>query len=134
MMKTIPLLCVIFIAISLALSGCITPNIPETNDTGSTPMGDDLAPTPTPTPILPLPELSDEVTPTPTPEPENKSTWDMCDSRHNESWLFLHKCGMYSSSGSGGSTSEPQSVVPEIATIIALVFGIFLLAMLCRRK
>lgn len=136
MNRTIPLLCVIFIAMSLALSGCIDPNIPDIDQSGSTPTDYKDVPTPTPTqtPIPPRMQFSDDVEPTPTPEPENKSTWDVCDPRHNESWLYMHKCGMYSSGGSGGSASEPQSVVPELATIIALVCGILLLAMLCRRK
>jgi len=95
MIRTTPILCVILIAISLTLSGCVDPNAPE---------GNTSAPTPTPTHIdadsgaaMPTPTLASMSTPTPTSNAtdnatEDKSDWDVCDSRHNASWLYMHGC------------------------------------------
>lgn len=143
MIRTASLLCLILIVVSLALSGCIDPGIPDTNNTGSTPMGDDVAPTPTPTPTLPT--TGEHYAPTPEPPAESNdtdddpSTWAECDDRHNESWKYKHGCGMYSGggggsgSGSGGNTGPPP-IVPELATCLMIIAGILVLAAFCWRK
>jgi len=137
MKGTIPLLCVIFIAISLALSGCITPNVPEDENSGSTPADDDTVPTPTPTPIPTRMQLSGDATPTPTDndtDDDDKSTWDICDPRHNASWLYMHGCMGGGSSAGGSGPNSVHDPIPEIATIGMIISGIILLAMFCRRK
>lgn len=134
MNRTIPILCVIFIAISLALSGCIAPDIPDINQSGSTPMGDDLAPTPTPFPPQSYLNVTAEA---PVDQlPVDKSNWDVCDDRHNATWLYVHKC--WGTGGSGGSNSGgntgPGTPIPEIATIVGVFCGVLLLGYICQRK
>jgi len=102
------------------------------------------SPSPEPEPVMIVPP-----TQTPTPEPEWLPTptptavtpkqaveinntiveaeWDVCDVRHNESWLYAHRCGMYASSGgSSGSSSPtlPPSPVPELRAFSMLLIGL----------
>ena len=127
MNKTTPLICAVLLAISLILSGCVEPNIPENDTAGSTLMGDDVAPTPTPipTPVPPRMHFSDDAdAPTNDTNDSDKSTWDVCDNRHNATHMMRHGCYGGSGGGGGGGTSGPQSVVPEHATIILLSCGL----------
>lgn len=127
--KTIIVIC-ITIVLSIVLSGCIYDDAPIPEPTPTPTATAIVTPTPEPTPE-PIPEPT--IIPTSTNDTD-EGNWSVCDSRHNESWLFLHKCGMYSSSGSGSSSSEPQSAVPEMATVLTIVYGVFFITMLYVRK
>jgi len=137
MIRTTPILCVILIAISLTLSGCVDPNAPE---------GNTSAPTPTPTHIdadsgaaMPTPTLASMSTPTPTSNAtdnatEDKSDWDVCDSRHNASWLYMHGC--IGNGGGGGHHYHRSSVndpIPELPTGLLVLSGIVGLVAFYRR-
>jgi len=139
MIRTTHILYVMLIAIPLSLSGCIDPGIPDTNNTGLTPMGDDVAPTPTPTPTLPT--SGKHYTPTPEPPVETNdtdddpSTWDVCDPRHNASWLYAHGC--LGGGGGGGHRYHRSSVndpIPELPTVLLVIAGIVGLAAFYWRK
>ena len=134
MIRTTSLICVILIVISLTLSGCITPDVPEDDSTGSTPMTDEVVPTPTVTPtpiqtsILSQINLNDTVTINDTND--SKDTWDICDDRHNASHLYMNGC-----LGGSGSESNPVNYpVPEIATIIMVIIGLLIMINIARRK
>jgi hypothetical protein len=57
------------------------------------------------------PEVEATPEPTPTPTPTNNTTveepWDVCDPRHNASWLYSHGC--YGRGGGSGGSSDPQT-------------------------
>jgi len=120
----------ILIAISLMLSGCVGPDVGD-NMTRSTPVVGKTAPTPTPTPAQ-----------TPTPAPTRLSnastndtndsveTWSVCDPRHNESWLYAHKCGMYAHGGGGGGNHHPPPLVPETPSVYMVAIGLVVLKVL----
>ena len=127
MNKRTPLL--ILVTISLMLSGCVGPDV-ENDTAGLTPASSEVAPTPTPTPaqtptLTPtrLNETGDDVSTNETND--SSETWSVCDPRHNESWLYAHKCGMYAHGGGGGGNHFPPPPVPEMPSIYMVVIGLF---------
>ena len=119
------------LATSLTLSGCVEHNAPEDNTS---------MPTPTPTHIDTVADtVADVSTPTPTPtnatDTDDKSKWDVCDPRHNASWLYAHGC--LGGGGGGGRHYHRSSVndpVPEMPTIVMVTVGIVGLAVFYWRK
>lgn len=85
-----------------------------------------LTETPTETPIE-TPTKIRVVTETPTETPtetttDNKALWDVCDDRHNAS--FLYKNGCYGSSGGGSSPNPVTLPIPEIRAFTMLLIGL----------
>jgi len=133
MNRTTPILCVMLLATSLTLSGCVEHNAPEGNTSSM--------PTPTPTHIDTDVGTSMS-TPTPAPAPihnatdtDDRSKWDVCDPRHNASWLYMHGC--IGNGGGGGRRYHRSSVndpVPEMPTIAMVTVGIVGLVVFYWRK
>jgi hypothetical protein len=118
----------IFLLLAFFAAGCIAPDVPEAYE-------------------QPQPDYPDTVdleltapgtaTPTETATPhhiadadnmvnDDRTNWSTCDPRHNESWLYLHKCGMYGSGSGGadGSAGCPPSPIPELPTCVSFAIGI----------